>query len=555
MKHVKALLICVMALAMMLSMVAQASGSSVVNEPGTIPVLSEPTKITVGISQDSSYLSWQTSAIGDWVKQQTNVEIEWKFYPTSGSDARQQVELEIADSQGKDLPDILLGVINETQRNNFGRDGYLLDLTDYFESMGTFFYEACEREGLDPEDVLKYCKSPDGKLYGVPTLDLALNNAYSNRAWICKDFLEALDMESPTTADELYDFLVAVKENDLNGNGKNDEIGIIGSANGWNGNPLSWLQNMFIYCDNTDDRFMVVDGQLDVSYDKQEYRDFLIYARMLCDEGLLDPLSFTQDYNAAFLPQVTADELQVAIAVCGGVGGFGDNVTHYEAAQVIEGPDGYKAATFTPSSGAIASTAAYITSAAEDPEACFAFLMIGFSDPMYAINARYGQQGLDWDYCTDGEKGLYDALGYPAVFKWLRGDIRTITDQTSVWGGANVTTLPYFGHMAMSYYVDTTVSSNFGAAMTAATTVAQAPYAPEEVVYKIIYTQEEAEATSENRANIRSYIREARTQFVAGDLDPNNDADWENYINTLKSYNYEDVLAIDRAAYARTIEG
>ena len=551
----KSILAYLAVLAMLFSFVAQAAiTDSNVNEPGTIPVLKEPTKITIGVSQDASYESWKTSAIGDWVKQRTNVEIEWKFYP-NGSDGRQQIELEIADSQGKALPDILLGILNESQRNTFGKDGYILDLTDMFASQGAFFYEACAREGLDPAEVLKYCKSPNGGLYGVPSLDLNYGNAYSNRAWICKDFLEALDMESPTTADELYEFLKAVKENDLNGNGKNDEIGIIGSANGWNGNPLSWLQNMFIYCDNTDDRFMVVDGELDVSYDKEAYREFLIYARRLCDEKLLDPLSFTQEYNAAFLPQVTAEELQVAIAICGGVGGFGSNISHYQAAEVIEGPDGYKASTFTPSSGAIASTSAYITCAAESPEACFAFLMIGFSDADYPIIARYGQQGLDWDYCADGEVGLSDALGYPAVFKWLRGDIRSIAGQTSVWGGANVTTLPHLGHMAMSYYVDTSVEGNKGTAMTAANTVAQAPYAPEEVVYKIIYTEEEAEATAEDRANIRSYIKEARTQFVAGNLDPNSDDDWNAYINQLKEYHYEDVLDIDREAYLRTIAG
>ena len=552
----KSILAYLAALAMLFSFVAQAAiTDSNVNEPGTIPVLKEPTKITIGVSQDASYESWKTSAIGDWVKQQTNVEIEWKFYPTKSSDARQQIELEIADSQGKDLPDIILGILNESQRNAFGKDGYILELTDMFANQGAFFYEACIREGMKAAEILKYCKSPNGGLYGVPTFDLALGNAYSNRAWICKDFLEALDMESPTTADELYEFLKAVKENDLNGNGKKDEIGIIGSANGWNGNPLAWLQNMFIYCDNTDDRFMVVDGELDVSYDKEDYREFLIYARKLCDEKLLDPLSFTQEYNAAFLPQVTAEELQVAIAICGGVGGFGANVSHYQAAEVIEGPNGYKASTFTPSSGAIATTQAYITCAAERPEACFAFLMIGFSDANYPINARYGQQGLDWDYCTDGETGLYEALGYPAVFKWLRGDIRSITGQTSVWGGANVTTLPFIGKMGMCYYVDTSVEGNMGTAMTAGNTVAQAPYAPEEVVYKIIYTEEEAEATAENRANIRSYIKEARTQFVAGNLDPNSDDDWNAYINQLKEYHYEDILEIDREAYLRTIAG
>ena len=562
-KTLSAVFCCLLALCLLFTACADVEFNDAnVNQPGTIPVLKESYKITIGISQDASYESWNTSAIGDWIKEQTNVEIEWKFYPTSGSEARQQVELEIADAQASGnwdaVPDILLGVINEAQRNTFGKEGYLIELSEYFEKQGKFFYEAAEREGMDVEEIIAYCKSPDGGLYGVPTLDMALNNAYSNRAWICTDFLEALDMDSPTTADELYDFLVGVRDNDLNGNGKDDEIGIIGSQNGWNGNPLAWLQNMFIYCDNTDDRFMVVDGELDVSYDKDEYRDFLIYCKILVDEGLLDPLSFTQDYNAAFLPQVNSEERIVAIAICGGVGGFSsteDNmvITHYEAAQVIEGPDGYKAATYTPSSGVIPSTTAYITCAAESPEACFAFLMIGFSDENYAINARYGVQGLDWDYCTDGEEGLYQELGYPAEFKLLRGDLRKITGQTSVWGGANITTLPYFGHAGMSYYVDTAISGNIGTKMTADTTVAQAPYAPEEVVGKIIYTEEESEKTQNDRTDIRNYIKEARTQFVTGIMDPENDDDWNAYIEQLNAYNYLDVLEIDREAYHRTI--
>lgn len=120
----KSILAYLAALAMLFSFVAQAAiTDSNVNEPGTIPVLKEPTKITIGVSQDASYESWKTSAIGDWVKQRTNVEIEWKFYP-NGSDGRQQIELEIADSQGKALPDILLGILNESQRNNL-RQGWI----------------------------------------------------------------------------------------------------------------------------------------------------------------------------------------------------------------------------------------------------------------------------------------------------------------------------------------------------------------------------------------------------------------------------------------------
>jgi len=515
-----------------------------VNLPGTIPVLKELTDIKIGISADGSYLSWTTSAIGDWVKEKSNVNIVWEFFSTSGDEARQQIELLVASNAV--LPEIIHGLLNDSGRDAYGAAGYLVELTPYFEKQGKFFYEAVDREEFNLDDMTKYAKSPDGGLYGVPSFGYAPGNYYSNRAWIATPFLEALGMENPKNADELYEYLKGVKTMDPNRNGEPDEIGIIGSINGWNGNPLSWMQNMFIYCDNTDNRYIITNnGELDVSYDKPEYQEFLKYARKLCDEGLLDALSFTQDYDT-YLSQVTAPELIVGMAISGGVGGFADNVSKYQAANVIEGPNGFKAATY---SAPYANTLSYITSSAESPEACFAFLMTGFSDEKYHIMARYGQEGLDWAYCTDGEKGLYEDLGFPAVFKWLRGDIRKIEGQTSVWGGANIYTLPVMTKNEVLYYVDPV--ENIGAAMTAATTIAQAPYAPQNVVTKIIYTQEESDKTSELRSVLKTYVKEARTRFVAGDLDP--EKDWDAYIQELNNIQYQMILETDRAAYHRTI--
>ncbi|MGI5898589.1 MAG: hypothetical protein ACOX8S_01530 [Christensenellales bacterium] len=226
---------------------------------------------------------------------------------------------------------------------------------------------------------------------------------------------------------------------------------------------------MFIYRELTDDLYIVSDdGVLDVSYDKPEYLEFLKYACKLCDEGLLDPLSFTQNYDT-FLSQVTADELIVAMPISGGVGGFGQNVDKYEAANVIKGPNGLQVASYQ---APYANTSAYITVDAESPEACFAFLMVGFL-PEYDIPARYSVEGLDWEYTTGGEKGMYSALGYDPVFRWLRGDIRQITDQTSVWGGANVTQLPIMNKVGMLVYAYVNDPANRGAIMTADITAIQ----------------------------------------------------------------------------------
>jgi putative aldouronate transport system substrate-binding protein len=515
-----------------------------VAQPGEIPVLYEPYTITIALGQDSSYTSWTNSAIGDWVKEKTNVDIVWDFYSSSGSEARQAFELLVASNSK--LPDVVLGLLNDAGRDSYGESGYLVELTPYFEKQGKFFYDKIELEGFNVEDMTKYAHSPDGGLYGVPTFNLSENNYYSNRAWIATPFLEALNMKNPSTADELYNFLLAVKTTDLNGNGKNDEIGIIGSTNGWNGQPLTWLQNMFIYRELTDDMYIVSDdGYLDVSYDKPEYLEFLKYARMLCDEGLLDPLSFTQNYDT-FLSQVTADELIVAMPISGGVGGFGQNVDKYQAANVIKGPNGLQVASYA---APFANTGAYITADAESPEACFAFLMVGFL-PEYDISARYGVEGLDWEYTTGGEKGMYSALGYDPEFKWLRGDIRQITDQTSVWGGANVTQLPVMNKVGMLVYADVNDPANRGAIMTADITAIQKPYAPKNVVTKIIFTKEESDLITEQRANIRTYVKESASRFVAGDLDP--EKDWDAYLAELNKLNYQGFLEIARTAYERT---
>ena len=78
-------------------------------------------------------------------------------------------------------------------------------------------------------------------------------------------------------------------------------------------------------------------------------------------------------------------------------------------------------------------------------------------------------------------------------------------------------------------------------------------YTPEEYVVKIIYTQEETDQTVENRAAIRSYVKECMAQFVVGNMDPNNDNDWNAYLSELERLDYKGVLEIDRQAYNRTM--
>ena len=62
------------------------------------------------------------------------------------------------------------------------------------------------------------------KIYGIPNISDALNSVPV--LWIRADWLDALDAEVPTTADELVELAIAFAQNDPDGNGENDTYGI-----------------------------------------------------------------------------------------------------------------------------------------------------------------------------------------------------------------------------------------------------------------------------------------------------------------------------------------
>ena len=71
------------------------------------------------------------------------------------------------------------------------------------------------------------------------------------------------------------------------------------------------------------------------------------------------------------------------------------------------------------------------------------------------------------------------------------------------------------------------------------------------MVYDLVYTAEELEVVSEVKQLLQDYIAEARALFATGVLDPNNDADWQSYLNNLENQRLSEFLAISQTAYDR----
>jgi hypothetical protein len=74
---------------------------------------------------------------------------------------------------------------------------------------------------------------------------------------------------------------------------------------------------------------------------------------------------------------------------------------------------------------------------------------------------------------------------------------------------------------------------------------------PEAVVTELVYNDEEYEVRSEYSTLYSDYVTSSRTKFIAGELDPSDDKEWNNYLTTLKSMGQDELLKVAQSAYDR----
>lgn len=156
------------------------------------------------------------------IKEHLNIEVRHEWEAASGNDYNQKVNLAIASN---DLPDAM--VVNNTQFRQAVRAGQLQDLTEAYN----LYASPVMRQMMDKtEGRAQEAVTFDGKMMALPNLPVP-DDGYS-LMWIRKDWLNKLGLEVPMTVDEIEEVARAFVENDPDGNGKDDTVGIIGPQSG-----------------------------------------------------------------------------------------------------------------------------------------------------------------------------------------------------------------------------------------------------------------------------------------------------------------------------------
>ncbi len=223
----------------------------------------------------------------EWIEERTGLQIEWDVVVPSQYDEVMRVRL----AAGVDLPDIVQipnSYSNKGEVYNYAQQGILIPLEDLIKehapNLSKLIFE-------DMPELGNAFTAPDGHIYHIAQNFDGGNKVEVKGLILRTDWLEKLGLTQPTTADEWYNVLKAFKENDPNGNGIADEIGIA-SFNGLG--EYGYLATAFgIAAPAT--KYIDVDGVAVNQYEQPGFKDYLTFLNKLYVEGIMDPQYKTND--------------------------------------------------------------------------------------------------------------------------------------------------------------------------------------------------------------------------------------------------------------------
>jgi putative aldouronate transport system substrate-binding protein len=539
------------------------------NPPGTLPIVKEPITLKVGVKQDATIEDWETNMQTLYMEEKTNIKLDFIIYP----DILTNLQLAIA-AGGDELPDIILAsnTFNQSNVMPWAEAGMIVPITKYFDDYCYFLHESIDyAETIDFDMIKKYITYYDGEIYGFPIIIENLNNEYArSRLVLYMPWLDTLGLERPKTTQELYDVLKAFKNNDPNGNKQADEIAMT-SYKGGIQHMRRFLMTPFIY--TNEGYWTATNGVIDVSFTKDEWREGLRFVNKLYKEGLLDPAAFTQD-EASMTATISQDPMIVGSYVRISSSNLsGSDPKRFQMINIEQllGPDGEMRTFVNPTLPGIAGL---ITKNCKDVEAAFMLMDFMTGVEMSTIT-RWGFEGVTWEYADPGLEQQYKdfweefrkehGFTYPELAHGPGAVDKPgqCVDKSKAWGTLqnvwwsqngpcfvsqkimdNFTTnsldtdfdkLVYLNKYINKYLLNEAVS-----------------YRRDDlIVAGLLYTKDEQDVINENYSEIVSYVEECWAAFVTGRMDIDNDAVWNEYLNTIKNMNLDKCIAATQSCYTR----
>ena len=543
-------------LAMALTVFGGAAFAAEFNDMGVFPVVKdgEGIKLTVATPEVATITDYDNNHLTNYLRERMGIEIEVQLF----DNAEYKTQLQLMTSSGARLPDLLLNFnLTPTEREFYGRQGYFIDLRPYFEEgVMTRYFEGEAGSYLTEAEkatTISAGLASNGALYGFPFWAVSVADPWSDGLLINNTFCEALGMDIPTTIDEYYEYLVAVKTQDPNGNGIADEIPL-SSAKNRISNVRKCLMTPFVYTQNGY-YLPAEDGTMGFAFTEEGWREGMRFVKRLIDEGLFDPAFLTQDITQLTATQCSAAGIETVGAVVNisTTNMSSSDIRRYEYVRLaaLANTDGKRVAVWEPT---MPSGGMLITKNCKDPELAFRLGDWLCSEEM-SLYSRYGREGVDYHYWQEGDPvNDYAGLGKEQVFvynpraSW--GNLQNI--YWALKGPSCITTRLFFGQVGAGKTDDSDLGrlKNANGKIDSGVLLESLDYIDvSKVVAKLIFNEEEQQVVTDVGMPIASYAEECRARFITGDMDL--DSDWGGYLAELDRMGLEQYVEAVQSAYDR----
>lgn len=528
------------------------------------PIVDEPIKLSFyvevwDLKDMDKYLSnMKDNKLLAYIKEKTNIELE--LIPLSAApESKQKVVLALAGGEYPDggmfswntqlsRADIVQYGVNEglVQPLTKQIDQYGIEIKKIFESRPTL------RAQLT---------APDGEIYGIPRFSECYHCTSYPKLWLNYDWLEKLGLKEPQTTDELYTVLKAFKEQDPNGNGKADEIGLTGTID-YSSAVEYWLMNSFLDCPavgNANDprpflHWNETTESVDFFATKPEYKEGLEWIKKLYDEGLIDPANFTQ--NSDGLKQQVRTEVATAGGVCADHYDMGmeyanwEMTKQYKALPPVAGPKGVRYQSYNALENQITGFSFVLFDKCENVDAAVQ-LADWLLTPENSIILGFGglEEGGGWTKNTD--ESIKDIIGNPLYGTLNPLPADATQEQKDERGSWNAPLMPYGDTFEVRASInppitEETLKSNYETYLWEGTDRVK-PYWPKvSLPHDVFMDSATSDEFTELKLNLNAHVQKNTSMFITGarSLD-----EWDKYVQEIQQLNVDRYVEIYNEAY------
>ena len=348
------------------------------------------------------------------------------------------------------------------------------------------------------------------------------------------DWLEALDMDVPETADDFYNMLKEFREKDVNDNGQEDEILALGSVSFTNG-----IGQWFGLVSGISS-FVIEEGKVTSPWYQDGIKEYFAFMNKLATEGLMDTSLLGAPGDQ--LDKVVAENKAAALYTYAMQTWFEPSTGIEDARYLPIGPlkavDGVEPVNAIEPPFLSYNRWAF-TKECEDLEAAAALLDI-LSSEEYEILTQWGVEGESHEI-VDGERQLLP-IALNDAWEQAAEEGRTIGD--FLWANGSMFPKRRFVPMENEIGVVPEYKAEYQRAI-----IDYHPTVPLGTAnYFPVPTIEQVERKLEIITDLTTQSEELATGLILGQLSLD---DWDAHIDSLKALGLDDLLEIDQSLLDR----